>query len=148
VVPVSRELDGQRFFTRAGGKWVATPLLAALVVVEVTDLIFAVDSVPAILALSSEEFLIFSSNAFAILGLRALYFLLANARERFHYLNHALGAILVFVGLKMCASYRWHLNVWISLAVIVVLLLAAVVFSEQKNRRLEAEELTPAQSST
>jgi tellurite resistance protein TerC len=148
VVPVSRELDGQRFFTRAGGKWVATPLLAALVVVEVTDLIFAVDSVPAILALSSEEFLIFSSNAFAILGLRALYFLLANARERFHYLNHALGAILVFVGLKMCASYRWHLNVWISLAVIVVLLLAAVVFSERKNRRLEAEELTPAQSST
>ena len=117
-MPVSPELDGQRFFTVINGKRAATPLFAALVVVEATDLIFAIDSVPAILALSREEFLIFSSNAFAILGLRAMYFLLADARQRFHYLNHALGAILVFVGLKMAFSRWYHLNVWISLAAI------------------------------
>ena len=80
---------------------VATPLLAALVVIEVTDVVFAVDSVPAILAVSREPFIVFASNAFAILGLRAMYFLLGDTRERFHYLSHALGAILVFVGVKM-----------------------------------------------
>jgi tellurite resistance protein TerC len=138
LMPVSEQLDGQKFFTRVGGHRAATPLLAALVVIEATDVIFAVDSVPAILALSNEEFLIFSSNAFAILGLRALYFLLADARQRFHYLNHALGAILVFVGLKMMVSSRWHLNVWLSLATIGLLLVAAVVFSERKNRQLAA----------
>lgn len=138
VMPVSDELDGQKFFTRIGGRRAATPLLATLVVVEATDVIFAVDSVPAILALSNEEFLIFSSNAFAILGLRAMYFLLADARQRFHYLNHALGAILIFVGLKMAASFRYHLNVWVSLVVIAALLVAAVFFSEHKNRQLNA----------
>jgi len=138
VMPVSKELDGQKFFTRINGRRAATPLLAALVVVEATDLIFAVDSVPAILALSNEEFLIFSSNAFAILGLRAMYFLLADARQRFHYLNHALGAILVFVGLKMAASRWYHLNVWYSLGIIAALLVGAVIFSERKNRQLAA----------
>ncbi|MEL7157033.1 MAG: TerC family protein [Actinomycetota bacterium] len=138
IMPVSEELDGQKFFTRIDGRRAATPLLAALVVVEATDVVFAVDSVPAILALSQEEFLIFSSNAFAILGLRAMYFLLADARQRFHYLNHALGAILVFVGLKMVASFWFHLNVWISLGVIGALLVAAIVFSERKNRQIEA----------
>lgn len=140
VLPVSKELDGQKFFTRVNGVRAATPLLAALVVVEVTDVIFAVDSVPAILALSQEEFLIFSSNAFAILGLRALYFLLANARERFHYLNHGLGAILVFVGIKMAVARWYHLNVWISLATIALLLVTAIVFSEHKNRHLHQHE--------
>ena len=134
-IPVSNEFDGQKFFTRIDGRRAATPLLAALVVVEVTDVIFAVDSVPAILALSQEEFLVFSSNAFAILGLRAMYFLLANARDRFHYLNHGLGAILIFVGAKMAVARWWHLNVWISLATIAFLLMAAVVFSELRNRR-------------
>ena len=90
-LPVRSELDGQHFVVREAGKWVATPLLAALVVVEVTDVVFAVDSVPAILAVSREPFIVFSSNAFAILGLRAMYFLLGDARERFHYLAHALG---------------------------------------------------------
>ena len=99
-LPVRSELAGPALpaCRRAGGKWVATPLLAALVVVEVTDVVFAVDSVPAILAVSREPFIVFASNAFAILGLRAMYFLLGDARERFHYLAHALGAILVFVG--------------------------------------------------
>ena len=97
----------------------ATPLLAALVVVEVTDVIFAVDSVPAILAVSREPFIVFSSNAFAILGLRALYFLLGGASEKFHYLSHALGAILVFVGIKMMVSHWWHMPTLASLAVII-----------------------------
>ncbi|MDH4077847.1 MAG: TerC/Alx family metal homeostasis membrane protein [Acidimicrobiia bacterium] len=139
IMPVSETLDGQRFFTRMGGRRAATPLLAALVVVEVTDVIFAVDSVPAILALSHEQFLVFSSNAFAILGLRAMYFLLADARERFHYLNHALGTILIFVGVKMVAAYfGHHLDTWVSLGVIMALLLAAIVASRYKERRLTA----------
>jgi len=137
ILPVRSTLDGQRFFVRDAGRWVATPLLAALVVVELTDVVFAVDSVPAILAVSREPFLVFSSNAFAILGLRALYFLLGDAKERFHYLAHALGAILVFVGLKMIVSRWWHLSTVISLGIIVVILGAATALSVRKTR-LEA----------
>ena len=135
VMPVSEELDGHKFFTKVNARRAATPLFAALVVVEVTDVIFAVDSVPAILAVSHEPFLVFSSNAFAILGLRAMYFLLANARERFHYLSHALGGILIFVGVKMTVSHWLHLNTYASLAVIVAMLVAAIVFSIRRNRR-------------
>lgn len=135
VMPVSPELDGQRFFTKVNGRRAGTPLLAALVVVEITDLIFAVDSVPAILAVSHEPFLVLSSNAFAILGLRAMYFLLANAKDRFHYLSHALGGILIFVGLKMTVSHWFHLNTYVSLAVIVTMLVAAITFSLQRTKR-------------
>ncbi|MGZ4773382.1 MAG: TerC/Alx family metal homeostasis membrane protein [Ilumatobacteraceae bacterium] len=135
IVPVTDELDGQKFVTRINSKRAATPLLAALVVVEFTDIIFAVDSVPAVLAVSNESYLVFASNAFAILGLRAMYFLLANAKERFHYLSHALGAILMFVGLKMAASHWYHMNTYASLAVIVVMLLAAIVASRRRARR-------------
>ena len=116
----------------------ATPLLAALVVVEVTDVVFAVDSVPAILAVSREPFIVFASNAFAILGLRAMYFLLGDARERFHYLSHALGAILVFVGIKMAVSHWWHMPTAASLGVIVAILAVAIVSSIAKTRRAEA----------
>ncbi len=126
-VPVTDTLDGHKFLTVHRGRRAATPLLAALVVVELTDVIFALDSVPAVLAVSHEPFIVFSSNAFAILGLRAMYFLLANARERFHYLSHALGAILVFVGLKMTISHWVHIDTYLSLALIVALLVAAVV---------------------
>jgi tellurite resistance protein TerC len=149
-LPVRSELDGRHLLVReevgtgaakTGAtktlRWVATHLLAALVVVEVTDVIFAVDSVPAVLAVSREPFIVFASNAFAILGLRALYFLLGGAKERFHYLAHALGAILVFVGLKMVVSHWWHLPTPISLGVIVLILGAAVVASEVKRRRVE-----------
>jgi tellurite resistance protein TerC len=138
VIPVSTELSGQKFLVRDAGKWIATPLLAALVVVEFTDVVFAVDSVPAILAVSREPFIVFSSNAFAILGLRALYFLLGGAKEKFHYLSHALGAILVFVGVKMMVSHWWHMPTLASLAVIVVILGAAIVFSIRKAKRAEA----------
>ncbi len=136
VMPVSDELDGHKFFTVQNGKRAATPLFAALVVVEFTDVIFALDSVPAVLAVSNEPFIVFASNAFAILGLRAMYFLLANARERFHYLSHGLGAILIFVGIKMAVSHWYHLNTYISLAIIIAFLVAAVVFSERKARQL------------
>ena len=134
-MPVSDEFDGHKFFTRLNGRRAATPLFAALVVVEVTDVIFAVDSVPAILAVSHEPFLVFASNAFAILGLRAMYFLLAGARERFHYLSHALGGILVFVGLKMTVSHWVHLNTFVSLAVIMVMLAGAIWLSVRRTRR-------------
>jgi len=133
-LPVRKELSGQHFLVREAGKWVATPLLAALVVIEVTDVIFAVDSVPAVLAVSREPFIVFSSNAFAILGLRALYFLLGGARERFHYLSHALGAILVFVGVKMAVSHWYHMPTLASLGVILTILVAAIVFSVRRTR--------------
>lgn len=133
LMPVTDQLDGQRFFTRLNGKRAATPLLAALFVIEITDVIFAVDSVPAILAVSNEPFLVFASNAFAILGLRAMYFLLANAKERFHYLSHALGGILIFVGLKMAISHWYHMNTYVSLAIIVTMLTAAIVFSLRRS---------------
>ena len=136
VMPVSQDLDGHNFFTIQNGKRAATPLFAALVVVEFTDVIFALDSVPAVLAVSNEPFIVFASNAFAILGLRAMYFLLANARARFHYLSHALGGILIFVGVKMAASNWYHLNTYVSLAVILVMLVAAVLLSEHKARQL------------
>ena len=137
-LPVRSELSGQKFLLREQGKWVATPLLAALVVVEVTDVVFAVDSVPVVLAVSREPFIVFSSNAFAILGLRAMYFLLGDARERFHYLAHALGAILVFVGVKMAVSHWWHMPTVASLGVIVAILVVAIGASIAKTRRAEA----------
>ena len=136
LMPVSEEFDGHKFFTRVNAKRAATPLLAALVVIEITDVIFAVDSVPAILAVSNETYLVFASNAFAILGLRAMYFLLANAKERFHYLSHALGGILIFVGLKMAVSHWFHMNTYVSLAIIVAMLIAAIVLSLRMAKRL------------
>jgi tellurite resistance protein TerC len=96
--------------------------------------------VPAILAVSRDPFIVFASNAFAILGLRAMYFLLGDARERFHYLAHALGAILVFVGIKMVASHWWHFPTTASLGVIVAILVVAVVASMHKARKAVARE--------
>lgn len=135
-MPVTDEFHGQKFFTIEKGARMATPLLAALVVVEVTDVIFAVDSVPAILAVSNEPYLVFASNAFAILGLRAMYFLLAGARQRFHYLSHALGAILIFVGIKMAIANWYHVDTFVSLGIIGTILLLAIVLSERKTRLL------------
>jgi tellurite resistance protein TerC len=134
VMPVSEKLDGQKFFTRLNGRRAATPLLAALVVVEVTDVIFAVDSVPAILAVSKEPYIVFASNAFAILGLRAMYVLLANAKERFHFLSHALGGILIFVGIKMTISHWFHLNTYVALVIIIAMLATAITMSLRRER--------------
>lgn len=135
-MPVTDTIEDHKFFTMIGARRAATPLFAALVAIEVTDVIFALDSVPAILAVSNEPFLVFASNAFAILGLRAMYFLLANARQRFHYLSHALGGILVFVGFKMTISPWYHLDTYIALGVIIAALAAAILFSERKSRKL------------
>ena len=128
-VPSSDELDGQKLFTKINGKRLATPLLAVLVLVEITDVIFAVDSVPAVLAVTNEQYIAFASNAFAILGLRALYFLLADMRDRFQYLQTGLGVILAFVGIKMAVSYWWHMPIAASLAVIAMILVVSIVAS-------------------
>jgi tellurite resistance protein TerC len=101
LVPVTPQLDGSRFFTRVGGVWHATPLFVCLAFVEISDIVFAVDSVPAIFALTREPLVVFTSNAFAILGLRSMYFLLAGVMHKFRFLKYGLGIVLVFVGLKM-----------------------------------------------
>ncbi len=135
MVPSTDKLDGQKLFTRIDGKRLATPLFAVLVLVELTDVLFAVDSVPAVLAVSGEQFIVFTSNAFAIMGLRSLYFLLADMRARFSYLQEGLAIILAFVGIKMILTFfHIHIETWISLLVIALVLLASVGFSLRKTR--------------
>lgn len=125
----SKDYDGHKLFTIENGKRVATPLFVVLLVVEVTDIAFAVDSIPAIFAISRDPFIILSSNVFAILGLRALYFLLAGSIEKFHLLKYGLAIILGFVGIKMLASHYWHPPIALSLGVIVVTLVATAFLS-------------------
>ncbi|HVM24494.1 MAG TPA: TerC family protein [Candidatus Limnocylindrales bacterium] len=143
VIPVTDDFDGQRFFTRRNGKLWATPLFAALVVVETSDIMFAIDSVPAILAITTDTFIVFTSNAFAIMGLRSLYFLLAGLIDRFEYLKYGLAALLAFAGMKMLLSDVVHLDVWLSLGVIVAILLLSVVISLLATRGREVPETTP-----
>ena len=143
VVPSSNEYDGQKLFTRRTGKLLATPLFAVLILVETTDVVFAVDSIPAILAVSREPFIVFASNAFAILGLRALYFLLSGMADRFRYLNIGLAVILGFVGLKMLFVNVAHLPTWVSLAFITVVLAITIITSLRAERR-DAEAHAPA----
>ncbi len=129
LFPVSDTMHGDKFFVKINTKTVATPLFIVLLVVEFTDLIFAVDSIPAILAISNDSFIIFTSNVFAILGLRALYFALAGITKLFHYLKYALSAILVFVGIKMLIVDLYKIPVTYSLFAIVAMLLIAILFS-------------------
>lgn len=128
-LPVTSHYHGERFFVREAGKLVATPLFFVLVVVDVVDVVFAVDSIPAIFAVTRDPFLVFSSNIFAVLGLRSLYFLLANLMGKFHYLKYGLGLVLAFVGLKMVLSEWWHVPIGWSLGAIVALLGGAVAAS-------------------
>jgi tellurite resistance protein TerC len=134
VVPSTPDYDGQKLFTRRTGMLLATPLFAVLVLIETTDVVFAVDSIPAILAVSHEPFIVFASNAFAILGLRALYFLLAGMADRFRYLNTGLGVILGFVGVKMLLVDVVHLPSPVSLAVIAGVLTVTIVLSLRAER--------------
>ncbi|MFZ4515151.1 MAG: TerC family protein [Acidimicrobiia bacterium] len=134
IVPVAAEYDGQKLFTRRNAKLLATPLFVVLVLIEATDLVFAVDSVPAILAVSRDRFIVFSSNALAILGLRALYFLLEGVRGRLVHLNKGLGVILFYVGVKMIASNWYHVDPFISLAIIAAILTVTVVASLRATR--------------
>jgi tellurite resistance protein TerC len=126
VLPMSAEFDGRRLTTRSAGRRLATPLLAALLAVALADVVFAIDSIPAVLAITTDTFLVFAANAFALLGLRALYFLLDGAAQRFEHLHLGLGALLVYVGAKMLSEDLVHIPTSVSLAVIVVFLGGAV----------------------
>jgi tellurite resistance protein TerC len=141
VVRVTPTYHGQRFFVRddaaGNGRWLATPLFVVLALVETTDLIFAVDSIPAIFAITQEPFIVYSSNVFAILGLRALYFLLAGVIHRFHYLKVGLSVVLVFVGAKMLLVDLYPVPVGVSLAVVAIVLAAATVASLVWPRNVE-----------
>ena len=144
IVPTTDRYDGQKLFTRGTGKLLATPLFAVLVLIEATDVLFAVDSVPAILAVSREPFIVFAANAFAILGLRSLYFLLGGMQGKFRYLNVGLGIILAFVGVKMLvvgAPLHVHLPTFVSLAVIAAVITASVVASLLADARDRREAL-------
>lgn len=129
VIPATDRLHEHHFLVREGGRWVATPLLMALLLVELTDVVFAVDSIPAIFAVTRDPFLVFTSNIFAILGLRSLFFLFAGLLGKFHYLKVGLAAVLVFVGVKMLIVDWFHLPPPVSLGVIAALLGAAIVAS-------------------
>jgi tellurite resistance protein TerC len=133
VVPITDEYHGQKFFIRRDAKRWATPLLAVLVVIETTDVVFAIDSIPAIFAITTNTFLVFTSNAFAILGLRALYFLLAGFLGRLYYLNVGLAAVLVFVGIKMLLTDVYHVPVWASLMAIASMIGVSVLFSLRRS---------------
>ncbi len=130
-VPITEDYVEGRFFTRVNGRRFATPLFIVLVFVETTDVVFAVDSIPAILAITTDSFLVYSSNIFAILGLRAMYFLLVGVVDRFHYLSYGLALILVFVGTKMLldAGLDYHISTGASLATVGVILATSVVVS-------------------
>ena len=135
-IPLSPSYDGTRFLTRtATGKVLATPLLLVVLVVEWSDVVFAIDSIPAIFAVTRDPFLVYSSNVFAILGLRALYFVLAGMLDKFVYLKPGISFILVFVGLKMLLSGWFHFPILLSLGVIVITLALAVVLSLRRSAR-------------
>jgi tellurite resistance protein TerC len=143
IVPSTDEYHGQRFFVRQGRKLLATPLFAVLVVVETSDVMFAIDSIPAIFAITTDSFIVFTSNVFAILGLRSLYFLLAGMIERFVYLKQGLAALLVFAGVKILIADVYKMPVFVSLGVILAILAISIVASWLATRRRGPLDLEP-----
>ena len=138
IIPITSKMDHEKFFIlNSHGKKAATPLFVTLIVIEVMDVIFALDSVPAILAVTSDPFLVFSSNIFAILGLRSMYFFLANMLEKFSYLEYSLIAILSFVGFKMLCHDFIEIKEWFSLAFIALSLLIGIIVSLKINSKNE-----------
>jgi tellurite resistance protein TerC len=135
MIPVVHDYEGQQFLVRKSGRWKATPLFLALVAVEAMDIIFAVDSVPAVLAITRDTFIVYSSNVFAILGLRALYFALADILPRFRFLHQGLAAIIIFVGTKMILSEHFPISAVTSLIVIAVVLGVTIAASLVFRRR-------------
>lgn len=135
LYPVTDHLKGERFFIRVNGVRFATPLFLALVLVEISDVVFAVDSIPAIFAITTDPFIVLTSNLFAILGLRAMYFLLADIGDRFELLKYGLAAILVFIGTKMLIAEWVHIPVVVSLSVIVLILAISVVVSLHHSKK-------------
>lgn len=138
-VPVSDGYEGKRFFIRRAGKLLATPLFVVLLVVETTDILFATDSIPAILAISHDPFIVYTSNAFAILGLRSMYFVLSTHMKVFHYLNYGLAVVLMFIGAKMLVGYWYQIPTWVALVVIASVLglsvLASVLFPKKEEKQ-------------
>ncbi len=130
VMPLKTDYHGENFFIKEGVKWFATPLLAAVLVIEMSDLIFAVDSIPAVLSITQDTFLVYSSNIFAIIGLRSLYFLLSGMAGKFPYLKYGISIILFFVGAKMLLSKIVHIPVVVSLGIIVTILALAILASK------------------
>jgi tellurite resistance protein TerC len=128
-VPVTDDYQSSKFFVKQRGRYFATPLFIVLLVVETTDVIFAVDSIPAILAITLDPFIVYTSNVFAILGLRALYFALAGVMRLFHHLHYGLSAILVFVGAKMLLADFYKIPVGVALGVIAGVLIISVIAS-------------------
>ena len=134
VIPLTTHTEKEYFFTKINGVNHATPLFVALIVIEVMDMLFALDSVPAILAITSDPFLVFSSNIFAILGLRSMYFFLSNMLEKFSHLEYSLIAILTFVGIKMLVVDYYKFPEWISLCFIALSLIIGIIISIGKNK--------------
>jgi len=134
IIPITHHTEGEHFFLKENGKNYATPLFVALIVIEFMDVLFAMDSVPAILAITSDPFLVFSSNIFAILGLRSMYFFLANMLQKFSYLEYSLIAILSFVGIKMIIHEYLEIPEWASLTFIVISLGIGILVSLQKAK--------------
>jgi len=139
IIPVTMHIEGQKFFIKKRKITFATPLFVALIVIELMDVLFAMDSVPAILAITSDPFLVFSSNIFAILGLRSMYFFLANMLEKFSYLEYSLIAILTFVGIKMLIIHHFKFPEWVSLGFIALALLGGILVSLSKAKDEEKE---------
>ncbi|MFT6996011.1 MAG: tellurite resistance protein TerC [Maribacter sp.] len=129
IYPITTSIQGHDFFVRKKGVKAATPLFVALVVIEITDILFALDSIPAILAITADPFIVFSSNILAILGLRSMYFLVSRMLEKFRYINYSLVVILAFVGVKMLLAHHVNFPEWVSLSVISVALLTGVLTS-------------------
>jgi tellurite resistance protein TerC len=140
VLPVSKGFDGERFFTVQNGKRIATPLLLVIALVGLTDVIFAVDSIPAIFAITTDPFIVLTSNIFAILGLRAMYFLLAAVAEKFHLLSYGLAVILTFIGTKMMLIDIIKIPVVVSLGVVVAILAVTMWLSLRTAPKLKARE--------
>jgi tellurite resistance protein TerC len=138
-MPVTRNYAGEKFFIREAGVLMATPLFLVLLIVESTDLVFALDSIPAIFAITEDPFIIYTSNVFAILGLRSLYFVLAGVMDKFHYLKLGLSIILTFVGVKMVISEFYKIPIGISLGVIACILALAVIASLVRTQRLSQQ---------
>lgn len=138
LMPVTPDYRGDKFFVRENGIRMATPLFVVLLLVEVSDLIFAVDSIPAIFAVTKDPFIVYTSNVFAILGLRSLYFALAGVMDKFHYLKIGLGVVLTFVGVKMILAHTaWKIDTLVSLGVIVLILTTSVVWSLVKPKKMK-----------
>jgi tellurite resistance protein TerC len=140
VLPVSKGFDGEKFFTVENGKRIATPLLMVIALVAITDVIFAVDSIPAIFAITDDPFIVLTSNVFAILGLRAMYFLLAAVANKFHLLSYGLAVILVFIGTKMMIVDFYKVPVWASLLAVVGILAITMLWSVKTSPKIVTQK--------